>query len=366
MENKVIGLLFIAVFSLLLIVYSTDSEKLSVRATETEQHVYELVKKIGKSGLGNGQFKGPIGITIDAQDNLYIVDSGNHRVQKFDSEGNFITTWGQQGSMGGEFEHAEGIAVDSQDNVYVTDSRNHNIQKFDSEGKFIKKWGTFGVGQGQFGAERSPVGIAVDSQDNVYVTDYWNDRIQKFDSEGNFILDFNRGQFLVDNAFYQPQAIAIDSKDHVYITNSNNNILKFNKYGSFIETWGSKDKSITTLQFPEGIAVDKFDNIYVNDFHHDRIQKFSNNGTFNTKWETSGIKGTHFEEGLGGIAVNSEGKVFVSLFGKNTVEVFEPTHIKSGSKGIVDNIFENISNSTKEDILITPPSITTEGITDQI
>ena len=61
---------------------------------------------------------------------------------------------------------------------------NDNIQKFDSNGTFITKWGSEGTGDGQFD---SPHGIALDSSGNVYVVDYYNNRIQKFDSNGTFI-----------------------------------------------------------------------------------------------------------------------------------------------------------------------------------
>ena len=359
-------LLFIAVFSIsLLLLNAHFDDSILANATPEDKNNYELLKKIGASGLADGQFKGPIGVAIDSNQNLYVVDSENHRIQKFDSEGNFLTKWGQQGGSNGEFEYPEGVAVDSQNNIYVTDSENHNIQKFDSNGDFITKWGTFGVGQGEFGAERSPVGIVIDSQDNIYVTDYWNDRIQKFDSNGDFLLVISSGFYSTQTTFSKPQAIAVDSKDNVYVTESSNNILKFDSNGDFIEVWSPNDMSLSTLQIPEGIAIDDVDNIYINDMYHDRIQKFSKNGTFITKWETSGIKGTYFEEGLGGIAANSEGKVFVSQFGKNIVEVFTPTRINSVSKDIVDNILDNTSNSTIEDKLITPPSRITEGITDQ-
>jgi hypothetical protein len=76
------------------------------------------------------------------------------------------------------------VAIDSADNVYVADTYNHRIQKFDSDGTFLTKWGSSGAGDGQF---RYPKGVAVDSADNVYVADAYNHRIQKFgeDKLGN-------------------------------------------------------------------------------------------------------------------------------------------------------------------------------------
>jgi DNA-binding beta-propeller fold protein YncE len=59
-----------------------------------------------------------------------------------------------------------GIAVDPSGNVYVADTGSDRIQKFDSNGNFLAKWGSFGTGDGQF---HSPYGVAVDSSGNVYV-----------------------------------------------------------------------------------------------------------------------------------------------------------------------------------------------------
>jgi DNA-binding beta-propeller fold protein YncE len=79
-------------------------------------------------------------------------------------------------SLDKEFTLLKDIAVDSSGYVYVA-SLSHGIQKFDSNGKYITKWGSEGSGDGQF---KNPDGIAVDSSGYVYVVDQGNNRIQKF------------------------------------------------------------------------------------------------------------------------------------------------------------------------------------------
>ena len=66
----------------------------------------------------------------DGSGNVYVADSGNHRIQKFSSSGGFLAKWGTKGSGDGQFNFPEGVAVDGSGNVYVTDSRKHRIQKF--------------------------------------------------------------------------------------------------------------------------------------------------------------------------------------------------------------------------------------------
>ena len=97
----------------------------------------------------------PSGLAINSEGSVYVVDTNNHRIQKFTSEGTFITKWGSNGSGDGEFSFPLGIAVDAEGNVYVSDTtdpptRNNRIQKFSSDGTFIKKWGSDGTGNGEF------------------------------------------------------------------------------------------------------------------------------------------------------------------------------------------------------------------------
>ncbi|MGE5685802.1 MAG: 6-bladed beta-propeller, partial [Nitrososphaerota archaeon] len=65
---------------------------------------------------------------------------GFHYVKKFDSNGTLISTWGTKGTGPGQFLHAHGITVDSKGYVYVSDAEKCNVQKFDSEGNFITMW----------------------------------------------------------------------------------------------------------------------------------------------------------------------------------------------------------------------------------
>src|SRR5215831_6638944 len=84
----------------------------------------------GTLGAGNGQFYGPYDVAVDAGGNVYVVDSGNERIQKFTSTGTYITKWGTEGSGDGEFFQPSGIAVDASGYVYVSDLNNNRIQKF--------------------------------------------------------------------------------------------------------------------------------------------------------------------------------------------------------------------------------------------
>ena len=87
--------------------------------TITDQPTESLVESVWSITGDPNPFNTPDGIAIDSQGNLYVMDSGNHRIQKFDSDGNFITMWGSEGRNDGQFDcFACMVAVDGQGNVY--------------------------------------------------------------------------------------------------------------------------------------------------------------------------------------------------------------------------------------------------------
>jgi DNA-binding beta-propeller fold protein YncE len=152
----------------------------------------EFIMAWGSFGNGDGQFYFPRGVAVDQEDGaVYIVDMGNHRIQKFDTSTNvlpqLLTKWGGSSVAGhassslaqeaGQLRSPWGITIDGAGDVYVTDTGNHRIEKFDREGNFITQWGGFGNGGGQF---NFPYGIAVDAKGSVFVVDSGNTRVQQF------------------------------------------------------------------------------------------------------------------------------------------------------------------------------------------
>jgi len=122
---------------------------------------------------GDGQFNWASDVKIDSNGNIYVADEANNRIQKFDSNGNFITKWGSHGSENGQFYYPTVISLDSTGNFFISDSYNSRIQKFDSNGNFITI-----IGSGML--SYSFYGVTVDQSGNVYAADTSNNRIVKF------------------------------------------------------------------------------------------------------------------------------------------------------------------------------------------
>ena len=183
-----------------------------------------FVLKWGSQGKNDGEFHSPFGVALNSHGDIYVADSSNNRVQKFNSDGTYLSQFGSTGSGDGEFQKPFGIAIDTSGNVYVTDMGNNRIQKFNSDGTYISQFGSTGSGDGEF---QVPVGIAIDTSGNVYVTDVENNRIQKFNSDGTYLSQFG-SQGSGDGEFQMPFGIALNTSGDIYVADSSNNrIQKF-------------------------------------------------------------------------------------------------------------------------------------------
>ena len=278
-------------------------------ASVTHAQAYVFDRAWGTAGSGNGQFVNPFGIAVDSLGNVYVTDTApNDRIQKFDSNGIYLTQWGSSGAAPGLFSAPHGVAVDSSGYVYVADTTNNRIQKIDSSGTalLVLGGGAPSMANGHFSA---PWGVAVDSLGNIYVADTTNNRIQKFDSTGTYLTQWGAGGSA--GPFSAPSGIAVDSSGYVYVADTTNDrIQKFDSNGNFITTWGTNGAGNGQFYSPYGVAVDSLGNVYVGDTTpNNRIQKFDSNGNFITTWGSSGSADGLFN-GLHGVAVDSSCHVY--------------------------------------------------------
>ena len=265
----------------------------------------------GSTGSGNGQFSSPVSVAADSSGNLYVTESTNNRVQKFTSDGVYLTQWG---SLSIPF----GIAVDSSDNVYVAEYNGSRITKFTSNGIYLTQWGTYGTGNGQF---VGPNDVAVDSNGYVYVVDRHNNRIQKFDSNGTYLAQWGSSGN-GNGQFSEPWGLAVDGSNNVYVADrGNSRIQKFTSNGAFLLKWGIFGNSNGQFVFPRDLGADSAGNLYVTDEGNHRVQKFTNSGLYLTQFGTNGSANGQFNLPWG-VTVGGSNAVYVVDSSNNRLQKF--------------------------------------------
>lgn len=270
------------------------------------------VGDIGGTGTGPGQFLGPSGVAADSQGNLYVAETANHRISRFDSNGSFVVTWGfgvqdgsnhfQSCSVGcqagipgagvGQLNGPRGIRVDAADNIYVADTNNDRVNVYVHVGSILGSFGATGTGNGQFD---SPNDIAIDSAGNRYVVDRGNHRVQRFDSSNAYVSQF--GAFGSGKGeLNDPAGIAIDSRGIVSVAEAaNHRVSRFEASGLFESMFGfgvvspgggfevclsstascrAGESGAGDRQFsnPNGLIADALDNVVIVDTTNDRVQ----------------------------------------------------------------------------------------------
>lgn len=150
-----------------------------------------VVNNFGGVGGNPGKFNDPWGLTVDSDGNIYVADTFNHRMQKFNPQGQQIAQWGSPGQSSADgsgrdtqFFGPRDVLIDKSGNVLVSDTGNKRVQVFDKEGNYLKQFGIGGEGNGQF---NEPVGLAQDKDGNIYVADTWNKRVQVFTNAYEFL-----------------------------------------------------------------------------------------------------------------------------------------------------------------------------------
>ncbi len=217
-------------------------------AAQADPYIEKLAQRpalrsLGSPGSGQDQLSYPRALALGPEDYLYVADSGNHRIVRFDPQGQFLA-WGGPCTLDddnpclGQFSEPWGVAVDQEGRVYVADTWNHRIQVFDASGNFLGQWGDGalvdveadprgreGIPYGFYG----PRGVAVDSQGRVYVTDTGNERVLVYEIsadassqiQATYLYQFGQagpgpGEFL------EPVGIAVDAADRVYVVDTLN------------------------------------------------------------------------------------------------------------------------------------------------
>jgi len=262
---------------------------------ETDPYEGKMVSRqpdgfISISGSAPGDLNTPRGIDIASDGTIYVADSLNHRIQQFSPNGLLLNDWGnfanalEENAPGGTFNEPWDVAVAPDGSVFVADTFNHRIQKFDSTGKFIKMWGIFAQGDTPE-SFWGPRGIAVDEDGNVFVTDTGNKRVVVFDTDLNYKTQFGGGGF-EPGQFDEPVGITVNSSGQIIVADTWNRrvqTFEINKTGLEFTPINSFDVSAWYGQGIDNkpyLTTDMEGNIFLADPEIGRILKFSATGEY--------------------------------------------------------------------------------------
>jgi predicted membrane-bound mannosyltransferase/DNA-binding beta-propeller fold protein YncE len=276
-------------------------------------------------GAGAGQFQSPQGIDVAADGSIFVADSLNHRIQKFDPNGQFITSFGGPGesSQPGLFREPWAVAAAPDGSIYVADTWNHRMQHFNADGAYLNGWGvegnTGGQATGDPGVFFGPRGIAVDKDGRVLVSDTGNKRVQIFDGAGAFVDQFG-GSGLQAGQLDEPVGIDTDEFGNIAVADTwNGRVQTFNAQGIPIASWeidGWLDKEKVGKPY---VAMDQQGRVYVADQAGLRILVFGRDGGYLGSFGQYSNGSDNRGFGLpSGIAVDRDGYIYVvdTAFGR--------------------------------------------------
>jgi DNA-binding beta-propeller fold protein YncE len=158
----------------------------------------------------------PTDVAVDDLNNkCYIVDNDNHRVLAYDLSGfKLLKTYGSHGDGRDRFRYPFFIALGQEQNLYVVDVINTRVQVLNSEGVFIAEIGRWGVEKGEF---FRPKGVAIDKNNRVYVSDSYMGVVQVFDSTGEFFAALGDPATSKVKKFRTPMGLFIDQENRLYV-----------------------------------------------------------------------------------------------------------------------------------------------------
>jgi alpha-tubulin suppressor-like RCC1 family protein len=227
----------------------------------------ESLGQFGEEGSGDGQLRSPVALAVDGKGHVWIADSGNERLEEFDEHGDFTRTAGE-GLIG----DAEGIAIDHTGHVWVSATYAGHLAVFGEDGEPLEDVGTHGSEPGQLG---EPEGIAVDPDGHVLVADYTNSRVEEFDEAGEYLSEFG-SEGAAAGRLSGPYAVAIDA-GHVFLSEwGHDRVQEFDEEsGTFIAQLGASGSEAGQLGSPTGLALDPAHELLIADSANDRIQRWS-------------------------------------------------------------------------------------------
>lgn len=210
--------------------------------------------KFGEFGVLEGQFTEPSGVAVNAQNDIIVADTNNHRIQIFDKEGRFKFQFGECGKRDGQLLYPNRVAVvkTSGDIIVTERSPTHQIQIYNQYGQFVRKFGA--------NILQHPRGVTVDNKGRIVVVECKVMRVIIFDQAGNVLQKFGCSKHLEF-----PNGVVVNDKQEIFISDNRAHCVKvFNYEGVFLRQIGSEG----VTNYPIGVGINSLGEILIADNHN--------------------------------------------------------------------------------------------------
>jgi len=311
-------------------------------------------------------FNQPTGIAVDGAGNIYVSDYGDNLIRKISATGivSTIAGNGNQGSLNGldtasSFNGPTALALDAAGNIYVADDNNNMVRKIGTNGMVSTYAGSDSTGLINGPAASSalfgPTGVTVDANGNVYIADAGNNIIRMVntsDSVSTYAGSTNEAATngpLLSASFNNPTGLAIDKSGNIFVADMLNGMIReiSPSTGMVTTLAGSGDTTASvngtgtaaSFYFPNSLAVDGSDNVYVTEYATNLIRKVGPTGVVTT-FAGSGAAGQADSTGTSasfngpsGIAVDKSGNLYVADTYNNVIRKITPAGVVSTIAG---------------------------------
>lgn len=313
-------------------IYVADTGNNRIQVFDRTTRAYQTTVGSGW-GTGNGQFKSPTDVAVDALGNIYVADRENGRVQQFSPALAYSRTYGTTGipylTDTSHFLRPSGVAAGLDGSIYVLEENGARLVKLDANGTALWTLGEAGVSGSNNAHFAWPSGLALDPSGRVYVADRVNNRVQIFDADGAYVATLGTGRGTGDYQFNSPFGVAIDSSGNIYVADTNNQRVQVfdnnRSYVATIGTTGASGSDNAHFNQPRDVAVDTAGGVYIVDAGNHRVQVFDRNRAFVRTIGVSGVSGTDFGHlrSPTAVAVDAQQRTYVADGWGSRVQVFD-------------------------------------------
>jgi DNA-binding beta-propeller fold protein YncE len=247
----------------------------------------------------------------DSKGNILAFHRGEHPILILDSQGKLLRSFGD-----GLFTSAHGLRIDSDDNIWVTDNANHTVIKFSPDGVPLLKLGEKNVAGEDATHFNKPADIAFAANGDFYIADgYGNSRVVKFNKAGEFLKTWGK-KGAGPGEFNLPHAVQVDAEGRVYVADRENNRLQvFDAEGKFL-------RQLPGFA-PFGLFITPDQYLFVADGRANKVLKMSLDGKILTSWGATGPEPGNFQLPHG-LTVAKGGAVYVTEITGKRIQKFIP------------------------------------------